>query len=67
MDKLILKNYKYIIINNSCAQKYDNQDTPYRSRPLSIKYEPLKSYNFKFLFNYRDKEVSLLTNKKNIF
>jgi len=61
MNKLLLKKYKYIIITNCCAQKYDNQDEPYRSRPLSIKYEPLKSYNFKLLFNYKSKEVSLLT------
>lgn len=62
MDKLLkTKKFKYILINNSCAQKYDNQDEPYRSRPLSIKYQPLKKYNFKFLFNYNDKEVSLLT------
>lgn len=62
IDKLLkTKNFKYILMNNSCAQKYDNQDEPYRSRPLSINFEPLKKYNFKFLFNYNDKEVSLLT------
>ena len=62
MDELLkTKKFKYILINNSCAQKYDNQDEPYRSTPLSIKYQPLKKYNFEFLFNYNDKEVSLLT------
>lgn len=60
LDKLLKKNFKHIIIVNSSNQKYDNQDTPYRSRPLSIKYEPLKSYNFTLVFNYHDKEVSLL-------
>jgi hypothetical protein len=60
MDRLILKKYRYIIINNSCAQQYDNQDTPYRSRPLSVKYLPLKQYNFRVLFTYNDKEVSIL-------
>jgi SAM-dependent methyltransferase len=61
MDKLVLKSIKYIIIINCCNQKYDNQDEPIRSRPLSIKYEPLKSYKFKHLFNYNNKEVSLLS------
>lgn len=61
MDQLLQKKYKYIIVVNSCKQEFDNQDEPFRSRPLSIKYEPLKSYNLKYLFNYQDKEVSLLS------
>jgi len=55
------KKYKYILLTNSCGQNFDNQDTPFRSRPLSIKFEPLKRYPFKCLFNYHNKEVSLLT------
>ena len=61
LDKLVKKNFKHIIIVNGSKQEYDNQDTPHRSRPLSIKYEPLKSYNFKVIFNYHDREVSLLS------
>lgn len=60
LDKLLLKKCRYIMVTNSCAQKYDDQDTPYRSRPLSCNFKPLKKYNFKKLFNYKDKEVSIL-------
>ena len=55
------KKYKYILLTNSSRQECDYQDKPYRSRPLSIKFEPLKRYQFKHLLNYKDKEVSLLT------
>jgi hypothetical protein len=61
LDKLISsKKFKYILINNSSAQKYDNQDEPFRSRPLSIKFYPLKKYDPTYLFSYSDKEVSLI-------
>jgi trans-aconitate methyltransferase len=66
LDK-VLDNYEYILITNSSSQTHDNQDTPYRSRPLSSKYLPLKKYKCEILLEYMGdtpKEVSLIKNKK---
>jgi SAM-dependent methyltransferase len=57
----VIDNFKYILINNSSRQLYDNQDTPVMNRPLSAKFEPLKKYMPKILFTYNDKEISIIT------
>lgn len=54
------KKFRYILVINSCDQKYDNQEDKDRSRPLSCKYLPLKSYTQNILLRYNDKEVSLI-------
>lgn len=55
---------KYLIINNSGNQQHDDQDWSCRSNPLSIHHQPLKSYDFKYLFRYdadgSDRQVSML-------
>ena len=56
-----MKKFKYLIICNCRGQKKDNQDEPFRSRPLSAKFLPLKKYNFKIVKNFLSKEISLLT------
>jgi len=57
---IVNKKCRYLIINNSCAQKYDNQETPSRSRPLSGKFLPLKKYDPEIVLKYIDKEVSVI-------
>lgn len=56
----VLDNFNFILITNSCMQQEDWEDTDSRNRPLSCKYYPLKKYNIKHLFNYGDKEVSVI-------
>ena len=55
---------KFLIINNSGNQQHDNQDWSCRSNPLSIHHQPLKSYDFKYLFQYdaagSNRQVSML-------
>lgn len=61
----IKSNFKYVWICNSCDQKYDWQDEPDRSRPLSIDFFPLKKYNFKKIKTITSdgrKEISILKN-----
>jgi hypothetical protein len=62
LDYLIsTKKYKYILLCNSCNQKYDYVHETSRSIPLSIHFLPLKKYNLTLLSYYNDKEISLLT------
>jgi hypothetical protein len=56
------KKYKFIIICNCCYQHQDNIDIQNGDwRALSTTKFPLKTYNPKILFNYNQKEVSLIT------
>ena len=62
------KKFKYIIIVNCCAQSYNMQDiereqlnSVHRYRPLTASMFPLKKYRPEMLFNYKTKEVSLIT------
>ena len=61
LDKII-NNYKFIIINNSSSQQEDWEELTNRmsGRPLSCNYYPLKKYNIKKIFNYSDKEISVI-------
>lgn len=56
--------FKFILITNSSHQKFDWEDTPYRSRPLSSNFFPLKKYNPIILKCYNTdhdtKEISLI-------
>ena len=55
------KRCKYILIVNSCSQKYDNVDTKTgQYRELSCDYNPLKQFNPEKILNYNSKEVSLI-------
>ena len=56
--------FKYIIICNNNNQSKDNEELlrTGEQRGLSIRYNPLKKYNPKFLFNYSNKEVSIIFN-----
>lgn len=56
----VISNFDFILITNSCMQQEDWEDTDNRNRPLSCKYYPLKKYNIEHLFNYGDKEVSVI-------
>lgn len=55
------KLFKYILICNCCNQTVDNPNNDKRFTPLSIKFFPLKKYNPVKLYNYRSKEVSLIS------
>ena len=61
----IKSNFKYILITNSSDQKTDWQDEPYRSRPLSCDFYPLKQFCAKkkavITNNAGNKEISLIT------
>lgn len=62
MDKLMKKNFKYVVLVNCCGQHSDGQDTgDGQGRPLSANFYPLKKYNPKILFTYNGKEVSVIT------
>ena len=56
------KMFKYIIICNNNNQSRDNEELlkTGEQRGLSIRYNPLRKYNPKFLFNYLYKEVSII-------
>lgn len=58
----MVTNFNYILIINSFTQEQDWQDirNEDRYRPLSCRYYPLKKYNIKHLFNFKDKEVSVI-------
>ncbi len=62
LDYLIKsKKFKYILICNCCNQKQDNTDIIDGDwRPLSCNYLPLKKYNFKKIYNYHSKEISII-------
>ena len=55
---------KYLVISNSGNQQHDDQDWSCRSNPLSIHHQPLKSYDFKYLFQYNsdgsERQVAML-------
>jgi hypothetical protein len=53
------REFRYVLVCNCSGQQYDYQDEPLRSRPLSIKYLPLKAFPFQKWFSYSTKEVSL--------
>ena len=61
---LLTKNnkFKYIVIVNNNYQQSDNQEITKTGefRGLSMKYLPLKRYNPKFLFNFGNKEASII-------
>ena len=67
MKKLVYSGqFKHILITNCCNQQFDNQDDPFRSRPLSAKFLPLKAYNPTILLTSANKEIShILTNSFN--
>jgi hypothetical protein len=56
------KLFKYILICNCCNQTQHNTDiTTGQWRPLSCSYYPLLKYNPTKLYNYHNKEVSMIT------
>jgi SAM-dependent methyltransferase len=59
---VVVNNFKFILITNSSPQEKDWQETPERNRPLSCKFYPLKKYNIKHLFNFGEKEISVIEN-----
>lgn len=62
LDYLVLsKKFRYILIINCCNQVQDNP-TGYDGGyiELSCEFLPLKKYNAKRLFNYNNKEISLI-------
>lgn len=54
--------FKYILICNCKNQRYDYQDEPLRSRPLNVKYYPLKKYNPEIKLEFSTKQVSIIKN-----
>ena len=55
LDKLVTKQFKYIIICNNADQKYDDLElTTYigNGRGLNSKYLPLKKYNAELIMDY---------------
>jgi len=60
----IKNNFRYILVTNCNAQTYDWDDKPFRRRPLSSKYYPLKKYNIESKFQYNNsggpREISLI-------
>jgi len=64
----VIKNFKYVLLNNSSHQSFDNQDdVENRARPLSVNYEPLKKYGPEIVLTYfahNEKEVSIIDNTK---
>ena len=61
LDKIQDK-FKYILICNCKNQTYDYQDEPLRSRPLNVKYYPLKKYNPEIKLEYSTKQLSIINN-----
>jgi len=61
LDKIQDK-FKYILICNSKNQTSDYQDEPFRSRPLNVKYYPLKKYNPSIELEYSTKQLSIINN-----
>jgi hypothetical protein len=60
LDYLLeFKNFKYILICNSCKQSYDDT-VDGGHRELNYNYFPLKKYNLTKIFNYSDKEIYVL-------
>jgi len=56
----VIDNFKYILITNSYTQVEDWEDNTNRNRPLSLKFYPLKKYDINHIFNYGEKEVSII-------
>ena len=59
------KKFKYILICNCCNQTQDNTNISNGEwRQLSCDYFPLKKYNLKKVYNYENKEVSIIFHEK---
>ena len=58
LDWIATKPFRSVIVCNCKGQTYDYQDEPFRSRPLSVTYYPLKRYPLMKWFEYGTKEVS---------
>lgn len=66
LDFLVKSNkFKYILICNCCNQRRNDTDIKNLTggdwRPLSSDFFPLKKYNPTKIYNYRTKEVSIIT------
>lgn len=57
--------FKFVLISNSLTQSEDWQETPFRNRPLSCKFYPLKKYDVELIANFGEKEVSLIKREVN--
>jgi SAM-dependent methyltransferase len=58
LDWINSKPFRCVIVCNCKGQVYDYQNEPFRSRPLSVNYYPLKNYPLIKWFEYGTKEVS---------
>lgn len=64
LDELTSRKFRYIMICNCSGQTSDDQNEPFRSRPLSMRYLPLKKYMPTYWFSYGTKEVSFISKKE---
>ena len=62
LDYIVESNkFKYILLVNDFGQESDNTNINTGDfRPLSVDFFPLKKYNPNKIFNYRNKEVSII-------
>ena len=58
LDWIATKPFRCVVVCNCSGQTVDYQDEPFRSRPLSVNYYPLKRYPLMKWFEYGTKEVS---------